>query len=127
MNKIIKYLLFGAIFLLFLTGCMASESDEVSIQKEEGEVLASTADFTEASVEYQEQNEQYIIHLTFKDEDTFEEITKSHIGEAVHIYLNEELISSPMINAVLRTETIVIEGDYDKETAEHFVAAINNQ
>ncbi|WP_416147980.1 SecDF P1 head subdomain-containing protein [Salipaludibacillus sp. HK11] len=127
MNKIINYLFVGGAMLLILTGCMTSESGEVTIQNADGEVLATTSDFAKAGLEYQKQTEQYAIALTFKDENMLEEITKSHIGEETNFYLNDELISSPRINMAITGADFIIAGNIDEKTTEQLVDTINNQ
>ncbi|OIJ10645.1 hypothetical protein BKP35_13225 [Anaerobacillus arseniciselenatis] len=126
MKKIIRYLFVSVVFLFFLTGCITSESDEVTIQNEDGEVLATTSDFTEAGLEYQEQTEQYVIKLTFKDENKLEEITESHLGETTKFFLNDELIASPRIDVGISGTEFLIAGTIDGKTAKRFVEVINN-
>ncbi|GAA0339528.1 hypothetical protein GCM10008967_32340 [Bacillus carboniphilus] len=129
-RKIIFHLILSSIFTLLLTGCNTSnskETREITIQNEDGEVLATTPDFESAQLRNDENHELYIIEATFKDENKLEELTTANAGKVIQIYLGEELISSATISKPFSGQAFIIEGGYTDELAVEFVNVINSQ
>ncbi|MCA9360780.1 protein translocase subunit SecD [Candidatus Nomurabacteria bacterium] len=60
-----------------------------------------------------------MVTVTFTPEgaDLFGEITKAHVGEQLGIFLDGELLSSPVINEPITGGTAVISGNFDLEEA----------
>lgn len=129
-RRIIVYLILSSVFTLLLTGCNTSnskETREITIQNEDGEVLATTPDFESAQLRNDENHELYIIEATFKDENKLEELTTANAGKVIQIYLGEELISSATISKPFSGKAFIIEGGYTDELAVEFVNVINSQ
>ncbi|MBA9088273.1 SecD/SecF fusion protein [Fontibacillus solani] len=74
-------------------------------------------DFTEngAKLEFTQMNEP-IVSIKVKSKDKFAEVTKRLLGQPLAIYMNEKLISDPVVQAVLTdgTASISVGGDLDK-------------
>lgn len=68
-----------------------------------------------AKLEVGQMNEP-IVSIKVKDKDKFAEITQRLLGQPLAIYMNEELISDPIVQAVLTngTATITVGGDQNK-------------
>ncbi|WP_406944093.1 SecDF P1 head subdomain-containing protein [Halobacillus sp. SY10] len=114
----------AALFLLI--GCQQNvnlEFNDVSIQDQEGNVLVSSSDFEEASI--QEGQNRVLVNVNFKNSDTPKEMTENHLHEKVYIYLGDEKIASPTIRKVIDRDSMQIAGDYTREEAEQFVDFIN--
>ena len=114
----------AALFLLI--GCQQNvnhEFNDVSIQDQEGNVLVSSSDFEEASI--QEGQNRVLVNVNFKNSDTPKEMTENHLNEKVYIYLGDEKIASPTIRKVIDRDSMQIAGDYTREEAEQFVDFIN--
>ncbi|KHE67044.1 hypothetical protein [Halobacillus sp. BBL2006] len=122
-----KYIISLMLALLILTGCQqdqGSENANVSIKDQEGEVIVTESDFSSARL--QDNQDQKVITLTYKDADKLKEMTENHFNEKVHVYLGEEKISSPRISQVIDSDSIQISGDYSDEQAKSFIDVINN-
>ncbi|SDP47440.1 SecDF P1 head subdomain-containing protein [Halobacillus aidingensis] len=114
----------AALFLLI--GCQQNvnhEFNDVSIQDQEGNVIVSSSDFEEASI--QEGQNRVLVNVNFKNSDTPKEMTENHLNEKVYIYLGDEKIASPTIRKVIDRDSMQIAGDYTREEAEQFVDYIN--
>ncbi|WP_018930700.1 SecDF P1 head subdomain-containing protein [Gracilibacillus lacisalsi] len=134
MNKPLYCLLIVILFLFLLSACATTnkgveptKDETITIQNDEGDILASTSDFTKAKLEDLEQSNQSVIELSFREEGKLEEITESHTGKSIYLYFGEELISSPMIVSTISGTDFVIKGDYTEETANQIIDSINNQ
>ncbi len=68
-----------------------------------------------------------IVAITFNNEgaDLFEEITGSHVGEQLAIFLDGTIISSPVINEKISGGTAVISGNFTPEEARGLVENLN--
>lgn len=76
----------------------------------DGEIMLMGTDFVEnaAGLEFNELNHP-VVTIKLKDAKKFEEVTSKLIGKPMSIYLDEELISSPMVNTVIPSDSAVIE------------------
>lgn len=79
----------------------------------------STGDYLEA----------YGVTLTLTDEgcEKFSRFTGEHIGEVLSVYLDEDLMASPMINARITTSVVQIAGSYTEDEAEALCRKINTK
>ncbi|WP_163970408.1 SecDF P1 head subdomain-containing protein [Oceanobacillus halotolerans] len=117
MRNFSLYVCVAILFSLFLVGCMNNDKTDdrkVTIKNDNGEVLASTSDFAEASVEERAQDGE-AISVNLKEKSKLEEVTETHVGESIHVYFGEKLISSSRIVTAIPGKSIVIEGDYNEE------------
>ena len=120
-----KFAVSFMIALFVLVGCQsnAESPEEVSLQNEQGEVIATGEDFSGASVE--ERQGEILITVEFEDGSKSKELTERHLGETISVYLGEEVVSSPEIHNVIDSRSLEFNGDYTKEEAELFVDSVN--
>lgn len=62
---------------------------------------------------------EWVVEITFTDSasEEFAKITQEHIGEPIGIYLNDELISNPIVTCEITGGTCLVTGDSYDETA----------
>lgn len=85
-------------------------------------------DVTKATVVFDTQTGQPQVQLNFTSEGNkkFAEITKRNVGEPVGIYLDEILISAPVVQQEIRDGNAVISGSFRVEDAKQLATAINS-
>ncbi|WP_166238783.1 protein translocase subunit SecD [Paenibacillus turpanensis] len=85
------------------------------------------ADFVEggAKVEYDPQTNQPYISLQIKNADKFRQVTEKLLGQPLAIYLDEEEISAPIIQAVIPNGQATITGNYTYDEAKKLADIIN--
>ena len=91
-----------------------------------GEELMTGNDLAKdgASVQYDEINRPYIA-LKLKDADKFKRITEQHLKQPIHIALDEEILTSPVVQDVITGGTASISGEYTVEEATQLAAILN--
>ncbi|MBR2404912.1 MAG: protein translocase subunit SecD [Clostridia bacterium] len=74
------------------------------------------------------QDGQIMVQLQFTGEgqSLFAEATGRLVGQQLSIYVDNVLISSPNVNEAINSETCVIEGDFDAETAKQLANQIKS-
>lgn len=93
----------------------------------DGEIMLTGTDFVEnaAGLEFNELN-QPVVTIKLKDAKKFGEVTSKLVGQAMSIYLDEEEISSPMVNQAINSDSAVIEmGNSSTEEARELRDLIN--
>ena len=84
------------------------------------------SDFVEGAAEVGRDNlNQPIISIKIKDKDKFAEITKRLLGKNLAIYLDENLLSDPVVQAVLTDGSASISGNYTLTEARELADTIN--
>lgn len=85
-------------------------------------------DVTKATVVFDQQNGQPQVQLNFTAEGKkkFAEITKRNVGEPVGIFLDELLISAPVVQQEIRDGNAVISGNFRVDDAKQLATAINS-
>ncbi|MFQ3544365.1 hypothetical protein Q7A53_09765 [Halobacillus rhizosphaerae] len=114
--------------MIILMGCQqqpGSASSPVSIKDDQGEVLATEADFAHADLNQSKQGD-WRIELTYKGDGTSKQMTENHVDEDLHVYVDDQLVASPHIEQVINSHRLEIAGDYSKKQAQAFVDAINH-
>ncbi|MDQ6418597.1 protein translocase subunit SecD [Paenibacillus sp. LHD-117] len=99
----------------------------LTFRSPEGEIMLNGTDFVEnaAGLEFNELN-QPVVTIKLKDAKKFEEVTTKLVGKTMSIYLDEEEISSPMVNQVIASDSAVIEmGNSSTEEARELRDLIN--
>lgn len=73
------------------------------------------------------QNPGYVVSLEFNEEGAkkFEEITRNNVGKPVAIYLDEQLISAPIVNALISEGNAIIEGNFTSNAAKQLSIELN--
>lgn len=71
-------------------------------------------------------SEYYYVTLELVEDDKtkFSEITRNMIGEILKIYVNDEVIISPMINSAIEDGVICISGGFSYDDAQKLVSLI---
>lgn len=84
------------------------------------------SDFVEGAAEVGRDNlNQPIISIKIKDKDKFAEITKRLLGKNLAIYLDENKLSDPTVQAVLTDGSASISGQYTVKEARELADTIN--
>lgn len=84
------------------------------------------SDFVEGAAEVGRDNlNQPIISIKIKDKDKFAEITKRLLGKNLAIYLDENKLSDPTVQAVLTDGSASISGNYTIKEARELADTIN--
>lgn len=73
------------------------------------------------------QNPGYVVALEFNEEGAkkFEEITKNNLGQPVAIFLDDQLISAPKVQAIISDGNAVITGDFSSKDAKELAIQLN--
>ncbi|WMT39596.1 hypothetical protein RE628_19630 [Paenibacillus sp. D2_2] len=122
------------IFSLFLSICVIAgcniidlpekkveqEKTKVTFEDKDRNVLATGADLDMISVAFSE-DEQVLITGRFKEAKKFEEITRKLLGKELSIYCDEDLITSPIVSAVLTTGEFTIKQEFTLKEANELV------
>ncbi len=105
------------------------EMAELTFRAPNGEVLLSGKDLKSASPETQKENgaPQYVVKLVFDNEgaDKFAEATERLIGQHISIYMDEDLISSPVVQTAITAGEAVITGQDSFQEAKTLADKIN--
>ncbi len=81
-----------------------------------------------ATVEFNSTTYQPIIGLQFNDEGAklFEEMTKANVGKTIAIYLDGQILSAPVVQAVITGGQATITGTFKPEEAKTLVGRLNS-
>lgn len=85
------------------------------------------SDFVEggASVQYMQGTNEPIVAIELKDAEKFEEITTRLVGEVLAIYMDDRLISAPVVNYPISGGSATITGNFTYSEAENLAQMIN--
>ncbi|MGM0846476.1 MAG: SecDF P1 head subdomain-containing protein [Bacillota bacterium] len=115
--------------LLLLVGCEnssnGSNDNEIYVKDDDGKIIATTSDFSNAEIVAVANPDDFGISAQFRDENKIKEMTETYLGQTIHIYLEDELLSSPKIMQVITGQEFVFNGDFSEETAQSFIDSIN--
>lgn len=81
-----------------------------------------------AQVTFDQNTNMPQVALNFNDEgkDLFREITEKNIGKRIAIYLDDQQVTAPVVQAVIRDGQAVINGDFDLEEAKELTLRLNS-
>jgi preprotein translocase subunit SecD len=98
----------------------------LTIRDESGKVLLNGRDFVEnaASIGYDESNRPIVV-IKMKDAKKFAAITEKYLGQPLAIYLDEELVTAPIVQAVISSGEATITGQDSLEEAQKLKETIN--
>lgn len=70
----------------------------------------------------------YMVEIQFTDSasETFYQITSEHIGESLGIYLNEEMISSPLVQSAISGGNVLINNMDSQEDADQLATMLRS-
>ncbi|MFD7520940.1 protein translocase subunit SecD [Paenibacillus chitinolyticus] len=92
----------------------------------EGNNMLIGTDFVEggASVGYDQTN-QPVVQIKLKDRSKFKDVTTKMVGKPLSIFLDEEKLSSPMVNTPIDSDVATITGSFKFEEAQKLADTIN--
>jgi protein-export SecD/SecF family membrane protein len=102
----------------------------LSFKDEDGNTLLSGNDIAGAERQMYTPSQgaasQYVVALEFKPEGTqkFADATTNNLNKTISIFLDNEMISSPTVNAAITDGKAVIEGSFTSESAEYLARTI---
>ncbi|MBU5485537.1 protein translocase subunit SecD [Clostridium sp. MSJ-11] len=104
------------------------KTGELKFVGPDNEVILTGKDVKNAVAQIDPSNNQPIISLEFTDEGTkkFAEATKKFIGQQIAIYMDEELLTSPVVNDVIATGKGMISGSKSLEEAKRQAGIIKS-
>ncbi|MFV9510926.1 protein translocase subunit SecD [Tepidibacillus sp. LV47] len=91
------------------------------------EILLDGKDLVEggAKVDVDPQTNLPVVQLKLKDAAKFRDITSKYLGQPIGIYLDEDLITDPVVNAVITNGTAIITGQESVEKAQELADLLN--
>ena len=103
-------------------GAMAS----LSFKDPQGNEVINGTHVKEAAPVTQDGKIMVQLQFTGEGQSLFAEATGRLVGQQLSIYVDNVLISSPNVNEAINSETCVIEGDFDAETAKQLANQIKS-
>lgn len=105
-----------------------STTGELTFRNSDGDVLLSGSDVKSATVTTDQQTGYAQVSLTMTDEGTkkFAEATTTYLNKTISIYMDEEELVSPTVNATITDGKAVISGNYTVNKAKNLAALINS-
>lgn len=90
-------------------------------------VILTGADVQRAQAGYDSKNDEYIVHLEFKDsgKEKFADATGRLVGEQISIWMDDVCISSPNVNERIADGSCQISGSFTAESAQDLANKIN--
>lgn len=106
---------------------MLATQARLTFRNTQGQVLLTGADLKEGSAQvgFSDKTNAPVVTLTFKDPQKFAEITKQYLGQPIGIYLDENLIQAPTVQAVITNGKAEISGQKDVKEAKQLAALLN--
>ncbi len=104
---------------------LATEAN-LTFRSPTGEILMTGKDLKEngASVVFNELS-QPLVSITLQDADLFARITQTYLGQPISIYLDEDMVTNPVVNSVIANGSAVIEGQRTVEEAQELAGLLN--
>lgn len=92
-----------------------NKKSNFKITDENGNVLITSSDIKNVCVGFNVVN-NYFLEIQFSENgrEKFHNATKNNIGKALYFYVDEELLTSPIVNEEITTDRAIISGDMDK-------------
>ena len=104
-----------------------SKTGNLTFKDADGNEVLNGSDVDEASVVINSTNNAPVVSLKLTDEGTkkFAEATQANLNKTISIYMDDEEISSPKVNAVITDGNAIIEGSGSLDEAKNLAALIN--
>ncbi len=94
----------------------------LTIQNQAGEVLMTGEEIADASASYDEHGRPVVsFQLTSSGSQRFEEITRMYMGEPIGIYLDDEQLTNPTVQSVIRDQGQITGYGSVEEAEEHAI------
>ncbi len=100
-------------------------SSVLEIRSAAGKLIADLHDIQKDSLKV-ETNESGspLLRMKFNDKEFVYRFTKAHVGEEIHVYVNGELVASPMIMEAFMTRELTMSGGFDEASLDELVKTI---
>jgi preprotein translocase subunit SecD len=97
----------------------------LSFKDPTGKVRMDGRDFVPNGAKWDYQDNKYLVNIKLADASKFKAITTELIGKPLAIYLDEKMISNPMINSVIPDGSAQITGNFTLQEAQDLANTIN--
>ncbi|SFU38354.1 preprotein translocase subunit SecD [Clostridium sp. DSM 8431] len=104
-----------------------SQTGELTFKSPDGEVLLTGSDIEKATAtsNAQDGTPEVSLELNSEGQPKFAEATQKYMGQAISIYMDDELLSSPTVKAVISDGKASISGSTSVEEAKRLAGLIN--
>jgi preprotein translocase subunit SecD len=104
---------------------LLSKPSVLSFKAPDGTVKMDGRDFVPNGAKWDYQNNKYLVNIKLKDADKFKAVTTELVGKPLAIYLDETMVSSPMVNEPIGNGTAQITGSFTLQEAKDLANTIN--
>lgn len=103
------------------------ETAKLTFQNENGDVLLEGQEVTNSTVQRDSKTNEYVVALTFNKKGTkdFAQATEEQLGKKIGIYMDDELISNPVVQDKIEGGEAVINGMSSSDEAKALSEKIN--
>lgn len=102
-----------------------SKPSVLTFRAPDGTVKLDGRDFVANGAKWEYQEGQYLVNIKLKDADKFKAVTTELLGKPLAIFLDEEEVSSPMVNQVISQGTAQITGTFTLKEVKDLANTIN--
>ncbi|MDV2581795.1 hypothetical protein [Alkalibacillus haloalkaliphilus] len=125
-----KVLIIGVLIFLYGCGTAGAENDlsnehEVYIANKEGDKVATMSDFEGASTTDIINQDYEALVIEFYDASLVKEFTEEHQGQSLSLYLDEEVLAEPRVQAPIESSSLMLDG-LEVEKIEKVKEILNN-
>lgn len=105
-----------------------TETGYLSIRNPDGEVMMDGSDVKKATANLDLETNGYmvLIEFTYEGMEKFAEITKEYIGQQISVYMDDELLSAPTVQAQITDGCAQIIDDFTADEATRLADQINS-
>jgi preprotein translocase subunit SecD len=104
---------------------LLSKPSVLTFKDPTGKVRMDGRDFVPNGAKWDYQNNKYLVNIKLKDASKFNALTTELVGKPLAIYLDETMISSPMVNEPIPNGTAQISGSFTLQEAKDLANTIN--
>lgn len=105
-----------------------SKTGNLTFKSPNGDVILTGKDIKEASAVIDNQSNKPVVSLKLNEEGTkkFAEATKKYMGQSISIYMDDEMLTNPVVQSQITNGEAVITGSKDIEEAKNLSSLINS-
>lgn len=105
---------------------MLKKPADLTFRGPDGTIEMRGDDFVPGGAKIQfDKTNRPIVEIKLKSAEKFGQVTGKLVGKPLSIYLDDRVLSAPMVNQVINSDTAVIEGSYTYEEAKELADTIN--
>ncbi|MED0732043.1 protein translocase subunit SecD, partial [Aneurinibacillus aneurinilyticus] len=99
----------------------------LTFRDKDGKILMQGSDLAENGAQgvLDSQTQQPVVTLQFKDAKKFADVTQKYIGQPMAIFLDDQLVTAPVIKSVIPSGTAQIDGQKNIQEAKDLAAILN--